>query len=218
MRRKSFDALVTAGGVMFTVVLVAAGILLYWGYSYANNSVTSQLAAQKITFPTKAEIALATNPPPGGFSEITPAMVRYLEPYAGQQLTTGAQAQVYANDFINIHLQEIGGGKTYAQLSAAAMALAPGTAAYNAAESKVTTIFQGTTLRGMLLNAFGWWQMGQIALLSSIAAFAGAVVAALLSVLGVRHFRRVPLEEEFPKFQTAQPVPVAADGRVPAHA
>ena len=37
--------------------------------------------------------------------------------YAGQQLTTGAQAQVYADHFIAVHLNEIGGGKTYAQLS-----------------------------------------------------------------------------------------------------
>jgi hypothetical protein len=206
MRRKSFDALASAGGVLLTVVLVVAGVLLFWGYSYANNSVSSQLAAQKITFPTRAELATATNPPPGGFSEITPAMVPYLEPYAGQEMTTGAQAEVYANQFINRHLEMIGDGKTYAQVSAAAMALPPGTAAYNAAEAKVTTIFQGTTLRGMLLNAYGWWQMGQIALLSSIASFAFAVIAALLSVLGIRHFRRVPDDEEIPRLRTTQPL------------
>ena len=38
--------------------------------------------------------------------------------YAGQQLTTGAQAETYADHFIAVHLKEIGGGKTYAQLSA----------------------------------------------------------------------------------------------------
>ena len=171
MRRKSFDALVSAGGVLLTVVLLAAGILLFWGYSYSNNTVSSQLSAQKITFPTKAELAAAVNPPPGGFSEITPAMVPYLEPYAGQQMTTGAQALAYANHFIDIHLTEMTGGKTYSQVSAAAMALPAGSAAYTRAESLVTTVFQGTTLRSMLLNAYGWWQIGQIALISSIASF-----------------------------------------------
>ena len=105
MRRKSFDLLVSIGGALLAIVLVAAGALMFWGYSYANNTVTTQLSAQEIYFPTKAELAQAKNPPPGGFSEVTPAMVPYLEPYAGQQLTTGAQAETYANHFIANHLE-----------------------------------------------------------------------------------------------------------------
>jgi hypothetical protein len=202
MRRKSFDALVSAAGILLTVVLVAAGALAMWGYSYANNTVASQLSAQKITFPTRAEIAQAKNPPPGGFSEITPAMVPYLEPYAGQQMTTGAQAKVYANDFIAIHLQEIGHGKTYSELSAAAMALPRGSAAYTSAEATVQTVFQGTSLRGMLLNAYGWWEMGQLALIGAITAFVLAGIMALLSALGLVHFRRVPIDEEIPRFSS----------------
>ena len=46
-------------------------------------------------------------------TEVTPGMIPYLAKYAGQQLTTGAQAEAYANHFIAVHLQEIGGGKTY---------------------------------------------------------------------------------------------------------
>lgn len=45
-------------------------------------------------------------------------MIPIVSQYAGQQLVTGQQAEVYADDFIAVHLQEIGGGKTYAQLSA----------------------------------------------------------------------------------------------------
>jgi hypothetical protein len=45
-----------------------------------------------------------------------------MRPYGGQQLTTGAQAEVYADHFIANHLKEIGGGKTYAQLSALSIA------------------------------------------------------------------------------------------------
>ena len=208
MRRKSFDALASAGGIMLTVVLVVAGVLLFWGYSYANSSVSTQLAAQKITFPPASVWATAQ---PG--TEYTPAMIPYMKKYSGQLMTTGAQAEVYANHFIAIHLQEIGGGKTYSELSAAAMALPRGSAAYQAAESTVTTVFQGTTLRGMLLNAYGWWQMGQIALLSSIACFVMAVVVALLSVLGIRHFRKVPLDEEIPRLpRTAELVLSGANG------
>ena len=52
MRRRTFDALATAAGLLLVVVLVVAGVLLTWGHSYANNQVTSQLSAQKIVFPT----------------------------------------------------------------------------------------------------------------------------------------------------------------------
>jgi hypothetical protein len=201
MRRKSFDALMSAGGILLAIVLVAAGALLLWGYSYANGTVTSQLASQKITFPPKAAFA---NAKVG--TEIEPVMIPYIEKYAGQPLTTGAQAEAYADHFIAYHLQEIGGGMTYAQLSAAAMALPAGSAAYNAAEARVQTVFQGTTLRGMLLNAYGWWQMGQIALISAIASFVAAGVASLLSILGLRHFRKVPLTEEIPRLAPAEQV------------
>jgi len=203
MRRKSFDALVSAGGLLLAVVLVVAGLLAFWGYSYANNTVSSQLSAQKITFPTQAELAQAKNPPKGGFSEVTPAMVPYLEPYAGKLMTTGAEAQAYANHFIAVHLQEMTGGQTYSQVSAEAMALPPGSKAATSANALVETVFKGTTLRGMLLNAYGWWQMGQIALIASIATFFLAAITVLLSALGLWHFRRVPAEEEIPRLATA---------------
>ncbi len=201
MRRKSFDVIVSVGGLLLTVVLVAAGALLLWAYSFANGTVTNQLSAQKITFPTAAAFAQAK---PG--TEVTPGMVPYLAKYAGQQLTTGAQAEAYANHFIAVHLQEIGGGKTYSELSGAAMALPKGSAAYTAAEAQVQTVFQGTSLRGMLLNAYGWWQMGQIALIAAIVTFVLAGVTLLLSGFGLWHYRRVPVEEEIPQFAGATPI------------
>jgi len=142
MQRKVFDVLASAGGALVVVVLVVAGVLLMWGYSFANSNVHNQLAEQQIVFPAKAAFA---HPVAG--SEITPSMIGTVSKYAGQPLVTGQQAEVYADDFIAVHLQEIGGGKTYAQLSAAAMALPKGSAAYTAAEAKVQSVFQGTTLR-----------------------------------------------------------------------
>jgi len=196
MRRKSFDAILSAGGVLMTIVLIAAGALLFWGYSYASNTVTSQLEAQKITFPSKA----AFEHPKAG-TEITQSMIPSVSRYAGQQLTNGAQAEVFANDFIAVHLKEIGGGKTYSQLSNYARSLPPGSAAAKAAEATVQTVFQGTTLRGMLLNAYGWWKMGQLAFLGSIVSWVLAGVMALLSVLGLLHFRRVPVDQEIPQLK-----------------
>ena len=110
-----------------------------------------------------------------------------------------AQAETYADHFIAVHLTEIGGGKTYSQLSAAAMAQPKNVALAN----QVATVFKGTTLRGMLLNAYGWWQMGQIILISAIVAFCAAGLFLILSALGFWHLRRTTPESEiFPKIAT----------------
>jgi hypothetical protein len=191
MRRKVFDMLASVGGVVIVIVLVVAGSLLMVGYSFANNYVHTQLAEQQITFPSAAAFK---HPVPG--SEITPSMIPSVSQYAGQQLLTGQQAQVYANDFINVHLGEIGGGKTYSQLSAAAMALPKGSAAYTAAEAKVQTDFQGTTLRGLLLEAYGFSLIAAIALWCAIAAFCLAGIMAVLVGLGFSHARRTGANEE----------------------
>jgi hypothetical protein len=185
MRRKVFDVLASAGGALIVIVLVVAGSLLMVGYSFANNNVHSQLAEQQITFPTAAAFA---HPVPG--SEITPSMVGTVSKYAGEELTTGQQAQVYANDFIAVHLKEIGGGQTYAQLSAKTMTLPKGSPAYTAAEAKVQTVFQGTTLRGLLLEAYGFSVFATIALWGAIAAYALAGLMALLVLFGVLHARK----------------------------
>jgi len=191
MQRKAFDVLVSIGGAVMVVVLLVAGVLLLWGASFANNNVHNQLAEQQITFPSAAAFAHAK---PG--TEITPSMIPSVSQYAGQQLTTGAQAQVYADDFIAVHLQEIGGGKTYAQLSAAAMALPKGSVAYTAAEAKVQTMFQGTTLRGLLLEAYAFSVLATIATVAAIAAFILAGLLALIVVFGFWHAHRTPETEE----------------------
>jgi len=191
MRRKTFDVIMTSVGVVLTVFLLVAGGLGLWAYSFANTNVHNQLAQQQITFPPKAAFAHAV---PG--TEITPGMIPYLEKYAGQQLVSGQQAEAYADHFIAVHLQEIGGGLTYAQLSGKAMALPKGSPAYTAAEAKVQTVFQGTTLRGLLLEAYAFWQMGQIALWAAIACFAAAALMLILTILGFFHLRRVSEDEE----------------------
>ena len=114
MQRKFFDVFASAIGLVMVVALLVAGSLLMWGYSFANSNVHNQLAAQDITFPTAAEFAHAK---PG--TEITPQMLPYLLQYAGQPLTTGAQAEAYANHFIAYHLAEMPYNGVYATVSAA---------------------------------------------------------------------------------------------------
>ena len=191
MKRRTFDAILTLVGLGITVFLVVAGGLGLWAYNFANSNVHDQLAEQQITFPPAAAFQ---NAKVG--TEITPSMIPSVSQYAGQQLTTGKQAEAYANDFIAVHLQEIGGGKSYAQLSSEAMALPKGSPEYTAAEAKVQTVFQGTTLRGLLLEAYAFWQMGQIALYAAIACFVLAAIMLIFTILGFVHWRRTPEEAE----------------------
>jgi len=201
MRRKTLDMLMTAGGAVLIVVLLVAGGLGLWGYSFANSNVHNQLVEQQITFPPAAAFA---HPVAG--TEITPSMVGTVSKYAGQQMTTGAQAEVYADDFIAVHIQEIGGGLSYAQLSAKAMALPKGSPAYTVAEGKVQTVLQGTTLRGLLLEAYAFGTFGQIALVASIVSFVLAGIMLLLTLFGLIHIRRVPGDQEFPKVHAPEKV------------
>ncbi len=124
--------------------------------------------------------------------------------YAGQLMTTGAQAKTYADHFIAVHLAEMGKGQTYSQLSAASLKAPTNTAL----AQLVQTVFRGTTLRSMLLEAYGFWQMGQIALIAAIASFTGAGLLLILSIAGLFHERSVPAEKEvFAK--TIHPTPAA---------
>jgi len=168
-------------GLVLAIVLMVSGGLLFWGYSFANHNVHDQLAAQKIFFPPKGSDAL--KPPEIG---------RYLNQHAGQQLTTGAQAQAYANHFIAVHLKEAAGGKTYAQVSSLALRNPNDTKL----AGQVQTLFRGETLRGLLLNAYAFWKIGQIALIASIASFILAGVMLVLTILGFWHLRRVSPTEE----------------------
>jgi hypothetical protein len=183
MRRRVFDMLVSAVGALLTVMLVVAGALLLWAYSFTNDQVTSQLSEQKITFPVKGSPALTALPA---------ADRAAMEQYAGQMMTDGAQASTYANHFISVHLQEIGGGKTYSQLSAAALA-DPANAKLAA---QTDTVFKGTMLRGTLLTAYAFWQIAQIALIAGIIALCAAFIMLILTLLGLRHLTRTGPEAE----------------------
>jgi hypothetical protein len=51
MRRRTFDAIATAAGLVLAAILLVAGGLLMWGHSFVDSQVHTQLAAQKIYFP-----------------------------------------------------------------------------------------------------------------------------------------------------------------------
>ncbi len=113
MRRRTFDALATIAGLVLAVVLAVGGGLLLWGHSVVSNDVHNQLAAQKIVFP-------AANSPE--IKALPAADATAMKQYAGQLMTSGAQAETYADHFIAVHLVKIGGGKTYSQLATESLA------------------------------------------------------------------------------------------------
>lgn len=199
MKRKTFDALLATGGLVLAGILVIAGALLAWGHSFAADNVKTQLAQQKIFFPPKAGIAAQKSP------EIT----KYVTPYAGQQVLTGKQAEVFANHYIKVHLNATGGGKTYSQVSEEWRAMDPKDPKYGEVAQVRQTLFMGETLRGLLLNAYAFGKLGEIAAIASVASFIGAGVMLLLAALGFWHLRRVsPEAVVLPNLGARTPAPV----------
>ena len=183
MRRRTFDMLASGAGLLIAIVLIVAAALMTWAYTFVNGQVSSQLSAQKIVFPAAGSAELKALPP---------ADAAAMTHYSGQLMTNGAQAQTYANNFIAVHLNEIGGGKTYSQLSAESLANPSDTAL----AAKVQTVFQGTTLRGLLLNAYAFWKIGQLLLIASIIAYVAGGIMLILSLLGLWHSRHTAPQQE----------------------
>ncbi len=187
MQRRTFDVLVSAGGLVVVAVLVVAGALLMWAQSFTTSNVHNQLAAQQIYFPPRSAWAHAK---PG--TEITPQMIPYLEQYSGQQLLTGQQAEAYADHFIAYHLAEMPYGGVYSKVSAASLAEPSNTAL----ATEVQTVFRGTTLRGLLLEAYAFGTLGTIAFWAGIASFILAAMMMVLVLFGFYHAHRTAPEEE----------------------
>jgi len=191
MRRFSPRTLIAAASAALAAVLLIVGGLTLWGSAYVHNTVQSQLAAQQISFPPAAAFA---HPKAG--TEITPSMIPSVSQYAGQQLLTGQQAEAYADHFIAVHIANMGGGKTYSQLSAESIAQPSNTQL----ASTVSTVFKGETLRSMLLNAYGWWKVSQITYIISLVVFGLGGLALAGSVFGFATGRKTraaaPIEHE----------------------
>jgi hypothetical protein len=203
MQRKVFDRLASGVGAALVVILLIAGGLLVWGQSFASGSVHDQLAQQQIFFPATSEInAVRAQYDRGGQKAVTDGefpnaklMIPALAPYAGKQVLTGKEAQVYANDFLGQHLYAMPYHGVYAKISAAGFTAKPGSKQATTLADLKQTSFMGTTLRGMLLEAYGFGTIGLVMLWGAIASFAGAAVLLVLTGLGIRHANRTSAEQ-----------------------
>ena len=216
MQRKVFDRLASGVGAALVVILLIAGGLLVWGHSFASSNVHNQLAQQQIYFPKQSEInAVKTQYAKGGQKAVTDPefpnaalMIPALEPYAGQQVLTGKEAEVYANDFIGQHLYAMPLHGVYSQVSGAARSAKPGSKQATELAALETTVFQGTTLRGLLLEAYGFGTIAVIMFWASIVSFIGAAVLLVLTGLGIMHGNRVSAEERlFEELKKTDPTP-----------
>lgn len=174
-QRKTIDIVFILIGLAATAVLLVIGSLSWWGYHFATTSVHNELSAQKIYFPPKGS--------PG----LDPAEFPGLQQYAGQLVDNGPKAKAYANEFIGKHLEKVANGQTYAEVSAKALK----DPSNQTLQQQKQTLFQGETLRGLLLgDGYAYWTFGTLAKYASIAAFIGAGVMAILVWLGLMHLNR----------------------------
>ena len=186
MKRKTFDKIVTAIGAGLTVLLLVVALLANWGASFAADSVSSQLKAQEITLPAST-----------GNADESADVTAYFKAHGDKLMTTGKDAQMYADHYIAFHMSHM---PTYAEASnasraaAAALAANPKDAALKAdADAKaatVETVFKGNMLRGTLLTAYAFGTLGEIAGYAAMAALVGALVMLVLTIAGVAHLRR----------------------------
>lgn len=188
--RRTIDKLLIAFGVIAALVFAVAGGLLTWGANFADDYVHDELSSQRVFFPDEEAL----------LEEGRDDLVGY----AGEQVTTGPEAEAYAS-YIDGHLEGIADGKTYAEIddggAAAAVEQARESGASEAEieELQATadrlkgqrdSLFRGETLRGLLLSSFAWSTIGRIAGIAAWVAYAGAVVMAALVVAGLVHLRR----------------------------
>ena len=200
MKRRTLDVLFSAGGIALAGLLLVLGLVMTSNANFSKNYVHDQLSQQNITF-TPSE-ALTDE------EKQSACVVKY----AGQQLTTGKQAECYANDYIGLHLQSIADGQTYADLGAPQSALREEVAAAEEAndpslpglQEELTAIsaqrdslFKGETLRGLLLTSYGFSVFGVKGAQVATVAYVVAALLALLSIAGFVHAFKTPKDETF---------------------
>lgn len=156
-------------GFVSTIALLVISACAWWGYKYTTDTVHDQLAAQKIYFPPKGSPALD----PKEFPD--------LQQYAGQLVDNGPKAKAYADGFIGRHLKDVAGGKTYSEVSTAAREKPDD----KELQAQKQTLFQGETLRGLLLgNGYGYWTLGIVAKAVAIATLAFGLVTGIFTLKG----------------------------------
>lgn len=178
MKRSVIDKVLSSMGLLLAAVFLVASAALFFTYNFIHSQVTEQLEPQNIVLPAKDSPA---------FKALSQEDQDAIAPFAGQQVLTGQQAAVFANNYIAAHIQTMSGGKSYSELSTESRANPDD----KALAGKVDTVFRGETLRGILLNAYAFDTMAVVAQFAAIGAAITGVILLLLSFLGFKHAKKV---------------------------
>lgn len=210
MKRRTLDYILSIGGLALAALLLVLGFVLASNADFARTYVKDQMSQQRISFKTADTLTDEE------------AKSKCLVKNAGLPLTTGKQAECYANDLIGLHVKSVAEGRTYADLGAPQSELAAKVKAATAASDPAIadlqkqlaavsaqreTLFKGETLRGLLLTSFGFSEFGVKAGQAATVSYIVAAVLALLSLAGFFHAYRTPRSEAF----AAPERPVAVD-------
>jgi hypothetical protein len=179
--------------IVGTLVLACCAGVGYWAHSFTHDQVRSQLSEQQVTFPPAGSPAITSLPA---------ANASAMGQYAGQAMVTGDQAHTYAQNFIAVHLGEIGAGKTYSYWSGKALAEQKTNPKQFVIDNGIAlTLFRGETLRSLLLQAWAFWFAGTLALYAAIVLTLGSLVvflALLFEVLVAPARERAPARGRAP--------------------
>jgi hypothetical protein len=202
MRRRTLDILFSIGGLMLAVLLLIVGLVLSSNARFADDYVHDQLSQQRIRFKAAADLTEE--------ERASDCLVRY----AGEPLSTGKQAECYANEFIGLHLKSIANadGKTYAELGDVQTDLRtriadgqktndPSVSTLQKQLTDVTTaretVFKGETLRGLLLTSYGFSVLGVKGGQVATVCYIVAALLLLLSLAGFVHAFVTPRNRAF---------------------
>jgi hypothetical protein len=180
--RSAIDRLISWTGLALAAVLLAAGALLTWAHFFIGDQVHDQFAAQDITMPEGDSL-----------TSLPKADADALKEFAGSPLDTGPEAKAFANHYILAHMNAASDGKTYEEVSSEYLALSDEEKASEDGQALADlrqTLFQGNTLRGLLLYGYAFATIGTIAGIAAIVSFVGAVVLIVLAGLGLWHAGR----------------------------
>lgn len=208
MKRRTLDIIFAGGGLLVAIIIAVIAYVVVDQANFAKSYVYDQLSEQKIVFATTDKLTDAEkNWQPGSACLTT---------YAGQQMTTGPQAECYGRFFIGEHMRssaESAGfpGATYAtlgdirtglsnQITAAKSAGNTAQAAdlqkkLDSATSLRSTLQSGETLKGLLLTVYGFSVIGNIAGIAGNLLYGLAALMLVLSIAGFIHAFVTPQEE-----------------------
>jgi hypothetical protein len=217
MKRRTLDLLFSMGGVVLALLLVILALVMSDRADFSKDYVSRELSAQDIQFSTRDKM----DPREVAFSRERTGC--YLD-YAGQFVTTGKQAECYANEVIGGHMtwlatrlgmtqiadldgksfRELGLEQTDVKAKIATAQQNGDTATVTQLNKRLTDVntlrdktFQGDMLRGSLLTTYGFSELGRTADQVETVAWWVAAVLLLLALAGFVHALLTPRNKAF---------------------